>query len=408
MEMKEILEATKAALESAQQENRAMLKAAQDKTDQAIAEVKQFGTITTETNKQLTELNEKSIEAHKRLLELEQKLALKPGFNPLAPEEKSIADIVIESEEYKEAGRPGGKPEMKAVQVGSFHRKAIINATGQNQPLVPVQRIAFLMPIERRLMVRDLLPVGRMTSNLIEYAKENVFTNSAAVVYSSPNYENITKPESNLTFTLTTAAAITLAHWIAASRQVLSDASMLRSYIENRLMYGLKYVEDDAILNGDGTGGNLDGLMHQATAYAGSGAVSTDTQLDSLLRAMTQVRTGSLLPADGIVVNPVDWMKIRLIKDSTGRYVFSDPHSVEQARAWGVPVVETDAIAATRFLTGNFSQGAQLWDREDATIRIAEQHSDFFVRNMVAILAEERLALTVFRALAFVRGNFLS
>ena len=295
---------------------------------------------------------------------------------------------------------------MKAVKVGSF-QKAIVNATGQNQPLVPAQRIAFLMPTERRLLVRDLLPMGRMTGNAIEYAKENVFTNSAAPQFFSPTtYENITKPESNITFTLATAVAITLAHWIAASRQVLSDAAMLRSYIENRLMYGLKYVEDDAILNGDGTGGTLSGLMTNATAYAGSGALSADQQLDTLLRAMTQVRTGSLLPADGVVVNPVNWMKIRLLKDSNGRYVFSDPHSRETPTVWGIPLVETDAIAATRFLVGNFSQGAQLWDREDATIRIAEQHADFFVRNMVAILAEERLALTIFRTTAFIRGNF--
>lgn len=46
-------------------------------------------------------------------------------------------------------------------------------------------------------------------------------------------------------------------NWIAASRQVLDDAPMLQSYIDGRLMcglmYRLKYVEDDAILNGDGS-----------------------------------------------------------------------------------------------------------------------------------------------------------
>ena len=80
MDMKELAEVTTAALKSAQEENRNLLKAAQEKTDQAIAEVKAFGTITTETNVKLTELNEKSIEAHKRLLDLEQKMATRPGL----------------------------------------------------------------------------------------------------------------------------------------------------------------------------------------------------------------------------------------------------------------------------------------------------------------------------------------
>jgi hypothetical protein len=51
---------------------------------------------------------------------------------------------------------------------------------------------------------------------------------------------------------------------------------------------------------------------------------------------------------------------------------------------------------------------AMLWDREDVTVRVAEQHEDFFVKNMVAILVEERVALTVFRTQALIRGNCVS
>jgi HK97 family phage major capsid protein len=146
--------------------------------------------------------------------------------------------------------------------------------------------------------------------------------------------------------------------------------------------------------------------MHQATAYAGTGAVSVDTQLDTLLRAMTQCYTVSLFAPDASVINPTDWTRIRLLKDTTGRYIFGDPNSNQAPSVWGQRLVQSLSIAATRFLVGAFQPGAALWDREDATIRIAEQHSDFFVKNMVAILAEERLALTVYRPSAFIRGNF--
>ena len=74
---------------------------------------------------------------------------------------------------------------------------------------------------------------------------------------------------------------------------------------------------------------------------------------------------------------------------------------------WRVPVVVTDALAANEFLVGDFARAARLYDRQQATVEIATQHADFFTRNLVAILAEERVALTVPRLDMLVRGTFL-
>lgn len=75
-------------------------------------------------------------------------------------------------------------------------------------------------------------------------------------------------------------------------------------------------------------------------------------------------------------------------------------------QVWRQPVVETPAIAQGTFLTGAFGLGAQVYDRQQANVRIAEQHSDFFVRNAVAVLAEQRIALAVKRPESFVVGTF--
>ena len=65
--------------------------------------------------------------------------------------------------------------------------------------------------------------------------------------------------------------------------------------------------------------------------------------------------------------------------------------------------LEQTAIA---FLVGAFGTGAQLYDRQAASVRVSEQHSDFFVRNAVVVLVEERMALAVKRPESFVVGTF--
>lgn len=406
--MSEVKEAIESSLKSLTAEHQKQIKETNETALKALDEIKKFGTLTTETNVELKKHGEASVKMQNELTDLAQQLAALKKAGPGQPEQrKGIGQKVTDSEEYKSAAK-SGRPHMDAVDVGSLweRKTAIVNATGQNQPLVMAERAPFLQPANRPLLIADLLPTRQTESNLIEYVKENVFTNNAAIVYNSPNFENVTKPESALTFVMSTAAVATLAHWIPASRQVLADSKMLQGYIEDRLLYGLDYVEEDEILNGDGSAGHLNGLMAQASAYAGAGAVSADQQLDTLLRAMTQVWTTSLFAPDGIVINPIDWTKIRLIKDTQGRYIFGDPNSNQTPSVWGQRLVASLSIAQTRFLVGAFQPGAQLWDREQSTIRIAEQHADFFVKNMIVILAEERLALTVYRPTAFVRGNF--
>lgn len=378
--------------------------------EKASNEIKAQGALTADTNGKLTEvmakakdLSEQLAETKQRLLNVEQS-ATRRSAQEDAP--KTAGDVVVASDEYKSVmGDPHARV-MRSVQVKSFHKTAIVNASGQNQPLVSADRRAGIVtPGLRRLTVRDLLPVVRTSSNSIEFAKENSFTNNAAPQYSSPNHENVSKAESALTFTLENEPVRTLAHWIPASRQVLSDAGMLAGYINGRLTYGLKLVEEDQLLNGDATGGNLNGLITQATAFDHGASGSTDTTIDTLLRAMNQCAL-SEFPATGIVLHPTDWTNIRLTKDANGNYIFGDPQSAEEARMWGLPVIATQSQTAGDFLVASFGLAAELYDREDATVRIAEQHAEFFVKNMVAILAEERLALVVIRPTSIIAGTF--
>jgi len=406
-EMKELNVALKTAFEK-MQEN---VKKVQDTADQALAESKKYGdTIEAKTNDKLTELSKagtalaeefKTVRAE--LLDLAQKTNVRDIGDGMGDEQKSMADIILASDEYKDAQRAG---RMNPVEIGTFHRKTqIINAAGQNQPLVPSDRLAgLIVPAEQRLYIRDLLPQATTSSNLIEFASEATFTNNArAQGDASPGgIEGEEFAESAMTFTLSNAAVITLGHWIPASRQVLSDAGLLQGHLGTRLIYGLKLEEEQQMLTGDGTAGTLNGLNNQAAAY--NRGVTNDTMLDTLLKATLQVSLSNYEPS-GYVLNPIDWYAAMLLKDTTNRYLFSDPQSMVQPRVWAKPVVASQTMTQGKFLCGAFNLGAQIWDRESSTVRISENVNDHFIKNMVAILAEERLALTVYRTTAFVYGN---
>jgi len=409
-EMKELNAAVKKAFD-AMGDN---LKRAQDAADTALAESKKLGGVieakTADTLKALDEnrvkLQEEFATVRTRLVEAEQKIASRaPGSGGSGEEQKSAYEVIVASPQWKAAqARPMGTS-MDPVVIGSFHKTQIINATGQNQPLVPAQRQpGLIVPAEQRLYIRDLLPQAVTSSNLIEFASEATFTNNARPQgdASPGGIEGEEFAESAMTFTLATAAVVTIGHWIPASRQVLSDAQMLQGHISARLTYGLKLEEEEELLTGTGAAGTITGLNSSAAAY--SRGVTNDTILDTLLKAMLQVSLSNY-EASGYVLHPVDWYGAMLLKDTQNRYLFSDPQSMVAPRVWSKPVVASQTMTQGRFLCGAFNLGAQIWDREDATVRISENVDDHFIRNMVAILAEERLALTIYRSTAFVYGN---
>jgi len=188
----------------------------------------------------------------------------------------------------------------------------------------------------------------------------------------------------------------------------LDDSAQLESYVNGRLVYGLKLEEEDQLLNGNGTSGNLGGLLKSGNYTAYTRAVTGDSKLDTIRRALTQAQL-SEFTADAIVLNPADWETIELLKSSYGEYIFGGdmgPIDALGPRIWGKRVVATNSITAGTFLVGSFTMGAQIWDRQDAAVQISYEDGDNFKKNMATLLAEERLALTVYRPAAFISGSF--
>lgn len=342
----------------------------------------------------LTKMNELAAQVQ----ELEQKAARRGDDKP--QEIKSLGQQFVD-DKFECIKSAGGRGRF-SMEVKATINSAKTNAAGSAGALVEPTRLAgIIAPPDQKLTIRDLLLQGQMDGNALQYVRETGFTNNAATVA-----ELAKKPESDIKFDMVDTSAKVIAHYMKASRQILDDASQLRSYIDGRLRYGLKLVEERQLLNGDGTGQNLHGIIPQASVYAvPTGAATTlATGLDTFRFAMLQAVLAEY-PASGFVLNPVDWANIETLKDTSGQYLIGNPQGTATPTVWGLPVVQTQAIAQGKFLTGAFNLGAQIFDRWQSRVEIATENEDDFVKNLVTILCEERLALAVYRPESFIYGD---
>lgn len=378
-------ETVQKAIEAAQKSTRELLEAQKE-------EIKTTGQENQKLRTDFQQLQDELKAAGARLFDLEQK-------GGAAPEaigaQKSFA------ENFATKALEGWNGSSVNVEVGSFANKWLGSTAVSAGDLVQPERMSgILMPGMRRLTIRQLLSQGRISSNSLEYVRENVYVNNAA-----PVAEGTLKPESDISFSKQTANVKTIAHWIQASRQIMDDAPALESYVNNRMLFGLALKEEQQLLNGTGTGDDLEGLNKVATAYDTSLSVAADTRADIIAHAVYQV-TESEFDASGIILNPRDWHAIAMLKDAEGRYIFGGPSAFAANVMWGLPVVPTRAQAKNTFTVGGFDLCSQVWDRMDATIEVSREDRDNFVKNMLTILCEERLALAHYRPQAIIKGTF--
>lgn len=388
----QVMAAVKAALKVHHEEVLVVVRKTQE-------DIERYGKIQEGSKDAVAALNTKAQELHARLFEIEQTIgAIKAAGAARTPQERQdIGDLFIESKQWKDFVARGASAKHSSE---AFKVKAITSIAGGAAGIWSDRLPGVIEEPLRPLSIRNLLPVGRTSTNLIEWVRENVFTSNADVVS-----EGTQKPESNITYERKNTPVSTIAHFIMATRQVLADFPMLASLINGRLRIGLAIAEENEILLGDGTGEHLLGLIPQATDYDTTLNKSGDTMIDTIRHAMLQV-TLAYYPSSGIVMSPTDWHNLELTKDNENRYLMASPSARTPPMLWGLPVVASHAMTQGGFLVGAFALAATLWDREDASVAVSTEDRDNFIKNMVTILCEERIALTVERPRAFVYGNF--
>lgn len=221
----------------------------------------------------------------------------------------------------------------------------------------------------------------------------------------APRAEGSPSTEATIELDLKTANSRIISHYTYITREAARDDAQLEAYIEDRLLFGLEFKEEDQLLYGDGTGQNQLGLLANPNRqlYAWSAGPATDKKGDAIRRAMTRVEAAEL-QATGVVMSIWDKEDIDLEKGTDGHYLYrvSLDATTGITRIWSIPIVATRSMRPGQALVGSFAQGATLWDREQGNIRISDSHADKFVSSVLTVLAEEQVALVNYRPEAFV------
>lgn len=339
---------------------------------------------------------------------------------------KSVGHTFTDSAQFKalQDRFPGGnvpreaRVTMDSVQVDGM--KALItsgagtgSADSSANVLVQPDRLGLVPFPQVQPKLRDVITNGTTGSDRIEYAQllpdgHDGVVNAAKGVKEAPATTGSVgvKPESAFGFRKASADVITIAHWIPVTKRALSDAAQIATMIDGFLARGLEQEIERMVVAGNATTPKK-GEEEWNGIFNTTGVQDQkfDTDLfKTARRALTRVTNlGGQVSA--FLVSPELDEQIDLARDQNGRFYGQGPFSLGPGTLWGRPRIVIPALAGTgKFIVGDLSQ-CVLWDREQATITATDSHADFFVRNLVALLAECRAGFGILNPGLLVTGH---
>ena len=273
--------------------------------------------------------------------------------------------------------------------------------------VIPADRVpGYKFDPTRPVHIRQLIPQGSTSSDVIRFVKESGYSNGAATAA-----EGSTLAQSDFDFTASDSNVRKIGTYFRISEEMLADTPQLTSYISARAPEKLLNVEDTQILTGNGSAPNLSGIITDAADFdvSSGGAfyqsVESANEFDVLVASLNQLALSNY-QASYILLHPTDFHKILLLKDSQNNYLKDQVYSGLQPNFMGVPVIINNAISAGSFLCGNFNVGSQLWIRDNVNVEFFREDGTNVRDGFVTVRVSERIALTNYLPNAFVNGSF--
>jgi HK97 family phage major capsid protein len=460
MEKKELAAALQVELQKARSEAATAHKVFSDARDAAADEhgvegLAQLMVTNSEAFDKLDDLNRAQSEASQRAADLEARLVsilkwddetIDPGsssnghaggpsitnvFENAQPQYRKVSDRFVESSVYRDLVKSGLLERSKSriqtnpvevmsrdetvawLEAGGPNATLITSESGSGGTFMRPQRLpGFYELLYGPNSVLALVTNGTTDGDTVEFVRQVDFTNNAAETPEA-NFTGLVaaagggdvtgvKPESGMTFEIVQEFVRTIAHWIPATRRILSDVGQLRTIIDSQMRAGVLRRLEAQIAGGNGQGENLLGIIN--TPDVNEPAVGLNF-LETIHKGITAVRLAFMEPS-AIGIHPHDWERARLLRDDsgagagTGGYMYGPPAIAGAQTLWGLPTVVSASFPVHTSIVADWSQ-AILWAREGVTITATDSHSDWFVRNLIAVLAEGRWAFGIPRPQAF-------
>lgn len=362
-------------------------------TGQAMeaADKKADETIMREINNLVNKFNERmddiEVAQKKNANEIEAKQGFKAGLT------KAIKDGGLEA--FTKGNASAATIEVKAdMTIGA-------DFTGD---VIPPERVAgYKYDPSRQFHVRQILPVGNTSSDVVRFVKESGYSDGSA-----PKNEGQTLGQSDFDMQAVSTPVEKIGAYFRISEEMMDSTPQLTSYLSARAPEKLLAVEDTQLLTGSGVAPNLTGIYTNATSFAAgafAGAVSNPNEFDCLVVALNQLALANY-SADYIMMNPSDFHKILLLKSSQAEYLIKDYQQGLVPRIAGVPIIATTAIDSDKYLVGNFAQGAQMWVKDNVALTFHREDGTNIRDGFVTVRIQERIAVTPYLPNAFVAGDF--
>lgn len=331
-------------------------------------------------------------------------------------------DLFVKSDGWRKVSDPATRGQQwstGAVDVGDLLGKAgTVLESAQGAGLIPAPQVVpgVVSTLFEPLSVAQLFSQQQATTSQVRYVVEGTAVSGAAGVA-----EGGEKPESDLAFSTVDEPVKKVATFLTVSDELFEDAPAVQQYLNGRLALFVRAEEERQVLRGAGTN-ELVGLMDVSRGINHYTRQAADDYAVCLARVIANTAGSSFLQPDAIVLHPSDWLTTRLIRDgaggTTGAYLGGGPivgsYGIGGAasaglfgqRLWDTQVVLSTQVGVGTALVGAFRQGGAVYRRGGVTVEASNSHESYFKYDLVALRAESREALCVYRPSAFTEVIF--
>lgn len=186
------------------------------------------------------------------------------------------------------------------------------------------------------------------------------------------------------------------------SEEMMEDLPYVVTEVNEQNDYAMSLEMEDQLLNGDGTGDNIKGIVLRIAEGSKIADDDSRTVADRIFHAKTMIFENTGFQADGLVISPADYEALRLAKNANGDYYgggFMLPAyegtgvMVISNTPWGLKTVVTPAVADGKCYVGAWKASAKVLKKGGRRFKTTNSDASKFQQDMTTNKLSQRFGL---------------